>query len=242
MEEEKKVEENVMENNNDVANNNEVNQKNKKSPVLLIVIVILIVGAFIGGFLTKGMLSSEKENKEKEKSENVENVEKTENTEKTEPTENVEIKEITEIKTNSPVMDNIVVNLYGGGYIYFLLDNDAYYLKADLMEDGRFFLLTYAPCLRDNPDEDASYCDGNPIYKRKAIKVEGIEDVVKLRLLHRPGATDESFETFAVDKVGNAYIIKDGVATKYYGNNDVEDILSDTQVLLKDGTKKTIGQ
>lgn len=67
MEEEKKVEENVME------NNNEVNQKNKKSPVLLIVIVILIVGAFIGGFLTKGMLSSEKENKEKEKSENVEN-------------------------------------------------------------------------------------------------------------------------------------------------------------------------
>ena len=70
MEEEKKVEENVVENNNDLSNNKEVTQKNKKSPLLLIIVIILIIGAFALGFLTKGMLSSEKEN-----SENVENKE-----------------------------------------------------------------------------------------------------------------------------------------------------------------------
>ena len=134
-------------------------------------------------------------------------------------------------------MDYLVVNLYGGGYVYYVVDGYLYYLEADLLDGGRYFLLTYTPCVNG---EQSDCCDGNPIYKRNAVKVSGIDNVEKVRLLHKPGATDESFSTFAVDKAGNAYIIDKTIATKYYGNNDVADILSDMQVLLKDGSIKTI--
>ena len=209
----------------------DVQEKKDNKIIYIIIVVLLIIGAFAGGYFLNGSLNSSKCNEEQENT-NKDKQDKT-NTDVT-PIEK------TETKPSSKPMDNIVVNLYGGGYVYYIYNNDAYYLKADLLDDSRWFLLTYSPCLREDKGDNAAYCEGNPVYNREAVKVEGITDVVKLRLLHRPGATDESFETFAVDKTGNAYIIRDGVATKYYGNNDVEDILSDMQVLLKDGTTKTI--
>ena len=134
-------------------------------------------------------------------------------------------------------MDNIVVNLYVGGYVYFIADGYAYYLQADLLDDGRWFLLTHSDCLRDG---NSDYCKGNPVYGRKAVKVEGVDSVLRLKLTHKPGATDESFATFAIDATGNIYQLNGNKATKYYGNNDVEDMISENEVILKDGTHKNI--
>lgn len=202
----------------------EMKEKKDNKIIYIIIVVLLVIGAFAGGYFLNGSSNSKEECKDEQ--------DKTDKD--VTPVDNKDT------KTSGNPMDQIVVNLYGGGYVYFIYENDAYYLKADLLDGSRWFLLTYSPCLREDKGDEAAHCEGNPVYNRKATKVEGLTDVIKLRLLHRPGATDESYETFAVDKSGNAYIIKEGVATKYYGNNDVEDILSDTQVLLKDGTTKTI--
>ena len=201
--------------------------KKKNNLVTIIISAVLVLVAFVGGyFLSATLNNNEKtkcdapiEDESKEKSKD-------------------EVKE--ETKKATSVMDNIVVNLYDGGYVYFISDSSLYYIEADLLEDNRWFLLTYAPCLRQDQGIDAEYCYGNPVYERKAVKVEGIENVDKVRLLHRPGATDESFETFAIDQTGNAYIINKITATKYYGNNDVEDLLDENTVVLKDGSTKTI--
>lgn len=197
-------------------------EKKNNKIIYIVIAVVIVIAAFGGGYLLHGAL-----NKEETKCE-------AKDTNTGTDTKPVEEKKSTE------VMDNIAVNLYGGGYIYFILDDSLYYLEADLLEDGRYFLLTYAACLRDDAGDEAPYCDGNPIYKRKAVKVAGIENVTKIRVLHRPGATDESFETFAITEDGNAYILRQATAEKYYGNNDVEDLISERTVLLKDGTTKTI--
>lgn len=226
----------MEENNNEEKYETIKQEKTKVGIGMYIIVAALIITAFFLGFVVKGMLKDDgtKTNKEEsKKEENTENVEKDNKQEQ-------DVEPQQETSATSP-MDNIVVNLYGGGYIYYISEGKAYYLKADSLENGRWFLLTYAPCLRDDHQgDDKAYCDGNEVYKRRAVKVEGIDTVVKLRLLHRPGAKDESFETFAIDKLGKVYIIKDGIASIYYEAEVVEDILFENQVLLKDGTIKTI--
>ena len=194
---------------------NNLNKKNGNLVVIIVTVVLVIISFVCGYFLCSAL------NKKEE----------------TKCNAPVEIVEDQPVKATINPMDNIIVNLYGGGYIYYIVDGSLYYLEADYLEDGRYFLLTYSPCVKG---EKSDYCNMNEIYKRNSVKVDGIVDVEKVRLLHRPGATDESFAPFAVDKAGNAYIIDKTTATKYYGNNNVDDIISDTAVLLKDGTTETI--
>lgn len=212
-------------------------EETKDNKIIYIVItILLVVGAFAGGYFLHGSLSKGETEKETTNSTGSEITTKSEE-ETTDSTGGEITSKSEEVNKTTNAMDNMVVNLYGGGYIYYVVNGSLYYLEAELLNDGRYFLLTYSPCVKG---EQSDYCNGNPVYKRNAVKVDGIENVEKIRLLHRPGATDESFSTFAVDKEGNAYIINKTNATKYYGNNDVEDIISDTQVLLKDGTTKAI--
>ena len=144
-----------------------------------------------------------------------------------------------------PVMDNFV---FKHGSLYFIYNKDVYkYETVDNEETNKYgytiFSLTHSKCIIDNSD---GYCKGNSMYSTKAEKIEGLENVKRLKLLNRPMATDESFVVYAITEEGNIYSIEsttNGVkVTKFLGNNDIMDMFgtegNSYDILLKDGTYK----
>ncbi len=138
-----------------------------------------------------------------------------------------------------PVMDTFG---FVHGSLYFIYDGDLYYYNViDLDETNKWgydvFSLTHSGCLYDNSSQ---YCQGNPPYDNKAQKIDGISNVKRIKVFNRVCATDESFDVFAIAEDGNVYKLDNGVAVKFLGENDVEDMIvygdmDGYEVILKNG-------
>lgn len=112
---------------------------------------------------------------------------------------------------------------------FYLIDNgDLYYTNSD-------FVLTHSGCMFDSTNE---YCKFNKDYGNKMTKVEGISNVKRVKMYNKPGATDESFQYYAITEDGNVYALKGTEVTVFLDNHDVEDMLAQNdgiEILLKNG-------
>ena len=206
-----------------MENNNE-----KKNNILMYLLgVVLLVVAFLGGFfLNRAMNSSSEDKNDKNNNENT-------NVEKVEPKEE---------KTVIGVMDSFI---FEHGHLYIINNGDVYkYETIDKELTQKYgeniFSLTHSKCMIDNSDP---YCMGNPPYDNKAIKVEGLSNVKRLKLFNKPLASDESFAIYAITEEGNVYSIniypEVPTVSEFLSNNDVEDMLGTDQsafeIILKNG-------
>ncbi len=225
-----------MENNENQTNveNNEITpveqpkkEKSKNGILNIIVIAALIITAFFGGFAVKGML------KEDDKKDKKEETNKTE-----EKIDNGNVEE----KSDIPIMDSFV---FVHEKLFIINNGDVYEYNItdkELTDKYKYtvFSLTHSGCLYDN---SGNYCQGNPGYSKKANKIEGLSNIVKLKLYNRPYASDESFSVFAISKEGNVYEInpdaKEISFKEFLNNNDVVDMIGQEQgsyeIVLKNG-------
>ncbi len=194
-------------------------KKNNKTIIWGIVGLLLIVGAFFGGFLLNSGNSKCK----------------------SEPAKTEEKKEEKQAeKSNIPVTDKFTVNLYADSVGVYVIDNgDLYYLKPEILDEGtRYFLLTHSGCLSDG---SSAYCKGNEPYNKKPVKVEGISNVVRVKLFNGYKSGGESFQTYAITKDGDVYEINENKAGKL-AFTGVEDMVGNSNnevvVVYKDGTTK----
>ena len=195
-----------------------IKPKKRKGVLITILVILLPVVSFFGGFLAKGMMKEDKKEK---------NIEEKDNKE--------------EKKEEIPVTDKFIVNLYTDSVGVYVVDNgELYYLKAEEMEDGRFFLLTHSGCLSDGT---SSYCKGNPIYSKKAVKIEGLTNVKRVKLFTGYKSDGENFQVYAITEDGNVYEINSNKKGEI-AYTDVVDMVGDkdNKIVLKrkDGTQKTI--
>ncbi len=187
--------------------------------VILLFAFILVIAAFVGGYFVRDNDVFKTEKKEEN-----EVIETTETTSKTVPT-----------------MDQFAINGYGDEIKFYMIDNGSvYYMYGNYAT--RDILLTHSSCLYDGSGD---YCKGNPTYTKKATKVEGLSNVVRLKVYNSCFTTGEGFDVFAITEDGNIYRIVANTAMKVFGDNNVDDMLTQTyqdgnyvtEVLLKDGTK-----
>ncbi len=203
-------------------------EENKKRNVLIIIVAIIgMLLAFGCGYVLSVSLTPATKCKDAPQTEEKKEEEK--------PTET------DEEKKEVPVRDTFAINLMSG-YVYVLNNGELYYLEPDLLDDGgisRYFLLTHSGCLADNSSD---YCKTNPVYSKKAVKVNVEGSVTRVKTFNKKGATDESFSVYAILEDGSVYLINKTTATKVESLENVDDMLSQKidkiDVLLKDGTHK----
>jgi len=181
-------------------------KKQRRIPTLFVVLLAIIfvlmgfaTGYVIGEELGKKEVKCPKQTEEKKEEEKKE-----------------------EVKVDAT--EKMIINLYGAeGYLYYISDGDVYYLDATNIGNDRLFYLTHAACMADNSSE---YCKGNPPYSKKATKVEGLSNVIKLKIFNKSGATDESFEAYALDSNGKAYTLNGTKATVVANEGFITDIVA----------------
>lgn len=133
-------------------------------------------------------------------------------------------------KDTVPYTDKFAMRKVYEDLDFYLIDNgDLYYTNSD-------FVLTHSGCMFDSTDE---YCKFNKDYGNKMKKVEGISNVKRVKMYNKPGATDESFQYYAITEDGNVYALKGTEVTVFLDNHDVEDMLGRRyggfEILLKNG-------
>ena len=181
------------------------NQTKKSGGLLWLLVIVLIIGSFFGGFFVNDVLESnkEKDTKEEEKKE--------------------ETKE--EVKETILAKDRIIVNTAGAGYIYYVDNDNLYYMALNMLNDGsyRFVQVSFYECINGGT---SSYCEGNkPYYHAVPVKVDGIGEVSRVKIISGPG-TGESFQAIAIGKNGNIYELKGNTASEIYKGGDATDIVS----------------
>ena len=182
------------------------NQTKKSGGLLWLLVVVLIIGSFFGGFFVNDVLESnkEKDTKEEEKKE--------------------EKKE--EVKETVLAKDRIIVNTYyGHGYIYYVDNDNLYYMALNLLNDGsdRYIQVSFFECIDGST---SPYCEGNkPYYHAVPVKVDGIGEVSKVKIIGG-NLGGESFREIAIGKNGNIYELKGNTASEIYKGGDAVDIVS----------------
>ena len=191
---------------------------NKKQ--IFIYIVLFAIGLALGDIVSGLLLG----NFNKSNSDNTEQKE--------------EKKEEQKEEVNVSELDIVSVNLMSGE-IYYISNGDLYFYKLKELESARYFIITHSGCLSDNSSD---YCKLNsPYYDQKPVKVEGVSNVVKIKLFNGYKSGGESFQTYAITESGDAYEINEGKVgllaftnvIDMYGNKNNEVVVS-----YKDGTTK----
>lgn len=198
--------------------------KGKKLSAFIIVIIVIALAISYGSGFILGKILYEKKDKIiiKEQENDKEDNQKDENNEDKEDKENKE-------KAIVPYTDKYAMRKVYENIEYYLIDDgNLYYTNKD-------FILTHSGCLYDSTSD---YCKMNKEYSQRMTKVEGISNVKRIKMYNRPGATDESFDFFAITEDGNVYTLRETKATIFLDNHDVEDMLSGNdgiEILLKNG-------
>ncbi len=192
--------------------------KGKKLSAFIVIIIIIALAISYGSGFILGKILYEKKDKiiikeqvnDKKDNQNDENKEETE-------------------KNIIPYTDRFAMRKVYEDLDFYLIDNgDLYYTNSD-------FVLTHSGCLYDSTNE---YCKFNKDYGNKMTKVEGISNVKRVKMYNRPGATDESFQYYAITEDGNVYALNGTKVTLFLDNHDVEDMLAQNngiEILLKSG-------
>ena len=214
---------------------NTVEKKSGGKGLGIIISLILICAAFAGGYFTNqfmnkdsGKSSSSEEKKEEKKEETKEDSTKE------------ETKEDTANKESIPIMDNYI---FSHGKLYIINDGNVYVyngINDELTKKYGYdvYNLTHSGCIYDSSTD---YCKGNPGYSIKATKIDGLSNVVKLKLYNRVGASDESFTVYAITEDGNVYSIStyNDSVSEFLADKNVKDMLAQNgdsyEILLKDG-------
>ena len=206
-----------------------IEEKKRGNGLLItIIVILLLIIAFFGGFFVKGLVTKDKEKETPKEEEKV-------------PYKEKETLKEKEKKDNIPVTDKFLVNLYANGTGVYIIDNgDLYFLEAELIDEsyGRYFLLTHSGCMSNGTDE---YCKGNPIYSKMPDKIEGISNVVRIKLFSGHKSGGESFQVYAITASGDVYEINDHEVGELVFTG-VEDMVGNDKngivLKLKDGTSK----
>ena len=196
-----------------------IEEKKRGNGLLItIVVILLLIASFFGGFFVKGLVTKDEKKEEPKKEEKKE-----------------------EKKDNIPVTDKFLVNMFINSTGVYVIDNgDLYFLEAEEIESGRFFLLTHSGCLSNGSSD---YCKGNPIYSKRPEKVEGLSNVVRIKLFNGNRSGGEDPQVYAITASGDVYEINDSkVGTLAF--TGVEDMVGTEDVgimlKLKDGASKKV--
>lgn len=114
-----------------------------------------------------------------------------------------------------PYSDKVVYSTYADIFTIYMLDNGNVYYQTSA---SRFAGLNVCPSKEE-------YCKGNPTYNNDMTKVEGVENVKRIKMTVDLGATDESFKYFAITTNGDVYTIDKHTATKTELTN-VDDLVN----------------
>lgn len=137
------------------------------------------------------------------------------------------------LKDVVPYTDKYAIHKVYDDIEFYLIDNGNLYY--DTNSDC---ILTHSGCLYDS---SSNYCKMNEKYSQRMTKVSLISNVKRVKVYNRPGATDESFQFFAITEDGNVYTLRGNEATLFLNNHDVLDMLSQNnynngiEILLKNG-------
>ena len=182
---------------------NEIQPEKKKGNIGIVITFIVIAFTFcVSGYSIRGMVDDfTKDNNKKEEQKE----------EPKEPTTSDETKE----KENIPYSDKAVFSTYGDMFvIYMVSDGNLYYQTSA----SKFAGLNVCPSKEE-------YCKTNSTYNNDMTKVDGIENVKRVKMTVDLGATDERFKYFAITNNGDVYVVNNHTAEKTDLTN-VEDLVN----------------
>ena len=163
----------------------EKEKKKSNLPVIITCIVTAICFTIVG-FTIRGLMVA---NSKQEVKEEVEEDKK---------------EEETTTKSEIPYSDKLVYSTYGDVLNIYLLDDGYVYYKTSA---SRFAGINVCSTKEE-------YCKTNPTYNNDMNKIEGLENIKRLKYVSNLAASDESFVLYAIANDGDVYKVEGSKATK----------------------------
>ena len=181
----------------------EIQPEKKKGNIGIVITFIVIAFTFcVSGYSIRGMVDDfTKDNNKKEEQKE----------EPKEPTTSDETKE----NDNIPYSDKVVFSTYGDMFVIYMVNDGNLYYQTSA---SKFAGLNVCP-------SKEAYCKFNPTYNNDMTKVDGIENVKRVKMTIDLEASDERFKYFAITNDGNVYIVNNHTADKTNLTN-VEDLVN----------------